>query len=366
MNNHDGPQPTDGNGRDVYRNTLTIGSPAVADNLSVTAGSIGGVACVDGDPNPDAGAYGIHDVITRDGGTVCLYLPASAGDEVIRLTANGEEYGKSYTRTNSHDNPATQLLLCEIKLDKTDMQTFTAQDYGYAAQTPLTVTVTNAGSNATGILLTVSLTGDDANAFELQGTPIPPIAAGGSATFNVVPKTGLAASSCTATVEVSGANVVPALFQVSFTVNKKNITVSGGTVSPKTYDGTTVATVTGLAFGGLVLPDDNSNFVIDTDYKITADFTDASAGAGDRTVQVTVALENTAKANNYNLTGVPYDLTGQTIAKKNMTVTGGTVSPKTYDGTTVATVGGVSFGGLVSPDDNSNFVIDTDYKITAA
>lgn len=80
--------------------------------------------------------------------------------------------------------------------------TFTAATEGYAAQTPLTVTVTNNGNAAIGAL-NVTLSGDKANAFTLSTNKIDGITVGNTATFTVAPITGLAAGTYTATVTVS-------------------------------------------------------------------------------------------------------------------------------------------------------------------
>ncbi|MDR1601381.1 MAG: YDG domain-containing protein, partial [Tannerella sp.] len=108
-------------------------------------------------------------------------------------------------------------------------------------------------------------------------------------------------------------------FDVSFTVKKKDITVSGATIAAKTYDGTTAVTVTGVTFDGLK---NSETLAIDTDYEVTsAAFDDADAGNANRTVEMTVTLKSTATANNYNLTnGTNYPLTGQTIAKATPTL----------------------------------------------
>ena len=94
--------------------------------------------------------------------------------------------------------------------------TFPAANRDYPPQTPHSVTV-NAGNQATGTL-TVALSGANANSFELSRTSIPNIPANGNATFTVAPRTGLAAGTYTATVTVSGVNVVSRSFVVSFSV----------------------------------------------------------------------------------------------------------------------------------------------------
>jgi hypothetical protein len=107
-----------------------------------------------------------------------------------------------------------------ISLNPSGTHTFTAAAYGYGAQSARSVTVNNTGINATGTLA-VALSGTNASTyFTLSTTSISSIAAGGNATFTVVPNTGLNAGTYTATVTVSGSNSISASFSVSFTVNR--------------------------------------------------------------------------------------------------------------------------------------------------
>jgi methionine-rich copper-binding protein CopC len=353
-------QPKNGNNVNVYLNTLTVGIPEVA-NTAISAGSINSVACAQ-TPNAATGVYGIKDVKTDDAGKVYFFLPASTVSQPVILTASGATYGKYYQRNANNSNAATLAPPYSIALSPTGTQTFTAAAYGYSAQTAKTITIASAGYQATGAL-TVALSGTNATSwFTLSGsTSISTIAAGGSATFTVAPKTGLAAGTYTATVTVSGTNVATQSFGVSFTVNKKDITVSDGTISAKTYNGATAATVTGVTFSGLI---NSETFTKDADYSVTsAAFNSADAGSN-KTVTMTVTLKNTTKAGNYNLTnGTGYSLSGQSIAKKNITVSGGTISAKTYNGATAATVTGVTFSGL---ENSESLAISTDYSVTSA
>nr|WP_281272223.1 cadherin-like beta sandwich domain-containing protein [Paenibacillus flagellatus] len=104
-----------------------------------------------------------------------------------------------------------------IGLSESGNHNFGFSTAGYAAQTPHTVTVSNTGTGVTGTL-TVALSGTDAIAFTLSKTSISSIAASGSDSFSVVPNTGLAAGSYSATVTVSGGSVTSKSFTVSFTV----------------------------------------------------------------------------------------------------------------------------------------------------
>jgi hypothetical protein len=133
MSNSYGPRPTNGY-EDVYLNTLTIGN--VGDNVLVTAGRIDGVECIDGAPDASAGEYGIHDVITRDGGKVYFYLPATGGDEkgVLLKVEDGTEYAEIFERVEDDTNQET--LITE------ELLVVSAAPTGYDAPIDGNVTIT--------------------------------------------------------------------------------------------------------------------------------------------------------------------------------------------------------------------------------
>lgn len=98
------------------------------------------------------------------------------------------------------------------------------------------------------------------------------------------------------------------------TITKKPLTISGATISAKAYDGTTAIDlnkVTLVNFDGLM---NSETLALNTDFQVTAaSYTsDAFAGAGKAT-SITVALENTAKANNYEFTGGAETYVGATV-----------------------------------------------------
>jgi uncharacterized repeat protein (TIGR02543 family) len=139
----------------------------------------------------------------------------AAGTYTDTLTITGDN-GISLTAGLSFKvNPATY----GIDLDKTGIHTFAGKTAGYDSVTPLTVTITNIGNQATGDL-TCALGGTDPDSYTLSKTAVDSIAVGGSDTFTVAPKTGLAAGIYTATVTVSGGgNITAQTFTVSFTVD---------------------------------------------------------------------------------------------------------------------------------------------------
>ncbi|MDR0711612.1 MAG: YDG domain-containing protein, partial [Prevotellaceae bacterium] len=141
-------------------------------------------------------------------------------------------------------------------------------------------------------------------------------------------------------------------------VTPKAIQISGATIAAKAYDGATTATVTGVTFSGLP---SGATLTLGTDYTATATFGDATVGTG-KTVTVTVTLTEAA-TESYTLTGTTYQLTGQTIGKRNITIDGAAIDAKTYDGTIDATVTGVVFSDLPS---GVTLAPGTDYTATAA
>jgi uncharacterized repeat protein (TIGR02543 family) len=144
-----------------------------------------------------------------------------------------------------------------VTLNTGSTHTFPGVPHGYGAQTPLTVTVTNSGTQPTGTL-TVALSGTGASAFTLSGTSIPSINSPGSDTFNITPATGLGTGSYSATVTVSGANGISANFGLSFDVgyslsfdSQGGSTVTAQLVSPgATASVPTAPTKSGDIFGG--------------------------------------------------------------------------------------------------------------------
>lgn len=147
-------------------------------------------------------------------------------------------------------------------------------------------------------------------------------------------------------------------YDVTLTITPKKLTITGATIGDKTYDGTTDATVTYVTFGGLIAGESISG----ADYTATATFYDANAGT-DKIISLTVIVdEGSLVLQNYSLPDEATDLEGYTISKREITVTGGTVPDKTYDGTRSGTVTAVTFGGLIEAD---SLIIGKDFTATA-
>ena len=107
-----------------------------------------------------------------------------------------------------------------IELSQVKMHVFDSVEYGYDKKIPLLVTVTNRG-NQTIPELTIEVTGENADAFEISRVSTYNLGIIDFDYFTVVPRLELAVGTYTATVVVSGENDISENFSVSFTVNPK-------------------------------------------------------------------------------------------------------------------------------------------------
>jgi hypothetical protein len=123
------------------------------------------------------------------------------------------------------------------------------------------------------------------------------------------------------------------------TVTAKGLTITGISISNKTYDGNATATITGTAaYSGLV--NSESFSVTGTP---SASFSNKNVANG----KTVTFLGYTAPSSNYSITQ-PTGLTAD-ISAKELTITSPAVSSKVYDGTTSATITG-TLSGVVSGD----------------
>ena len=140
----------------------------------------------------------------------------------------------------------------------------------------------------------------------------------------------------------SAYNTLAGNTQNTVTLTPKALTVTGITISAKTYDGTTSATVTGGSLVG-VATGDTANVTLAQ----SASFTSANA-ANNVAVTMVDSISGTASGN-YTLVQ-PTGITAN-IARKAITVGGTSVAAnKVYDGTTTATVSGGTLSGVITAD----------------
>ncbi|MCL2530187.1 MAG: S8 family serine peptidase, partial [Coriobacteriia bacterium] len=153
-------------------------APANASNKSVTwTSSDTAVATVDNN--------GVVTAVSAGLATITVITADGAMEEACTVTVT----------------PVTR----SISLNRSGTYTFPAQNVGYGAQTPLSVTVTNTGNQPTGIL-NVERGGTNASSFAISTTSLASLDPGGDTSFTVVPNTALAAGTYTATITVNGQN----------------------------------------------------------------------------------------------------------------------------------------------------------------
>jgi hypothetical protein len=140
---------------------------------------------------------------------VCILIAAFAScDNHVYIPAS----------INTPYNPAVPGPdIYSITLSQSGTYVFAVASPGYGTVSPLTVTVTNTGTQATGALNAV-LSGTGAGNFAISDSFLADIPAGGSASFIVGPKANLPIGTYKVTVSVSGGNGLGASFDVSFLV----------------------------------------------------------------------------------------------------------------------------------------------------
>jgi autotransporter-associated beta strand protein len=128
---------------------------------------------------------------------------------------------------------------------------------------------------------------------------------------------------------------------VGFNIAKKSLTIGSVVAASKVYDGLDSASISGESLVG-VAGADVVNLVRGSGFSAT--FADDNVGTG-KVITVAGFELGGAKAGNYVLAGQPSGLTAD-ITKKTVTITGLSVTTKTYDQSKAATLSGVGSIGL--------------------
>ena len=202
-------------------------------------------------------------------------------------TINGDSYDGKYDGSSKtvlkfvHESTAPTA---DISLSETGTVDFGSMEAGYTtAPTAETVTITNSGTADTGPL-TIALDGANKTDFTLSKTSITDIAASGTDTFTVQPKTGLTVGIYNATVKVSGPGVTEQSFDVKFIVTAPLTPIAVPTANSVTYDGTEktgVSDGTGYTLSGTYKATDvgatdyTATATLDSGFKWTDNTTDA-------------------------------------------------------------------------------------------
>jgi len=266
--------------------------------ISYANGSNTGFFAVDGVTvvfAPKPADFTAPDSLTYDG-TAKAYTKPSDMDATIYYE------GIDPTTYTSSDTAPTDVGAYKVTANVTENDAYcaaTGLEIGMMTITPKTITESMFGEisaqSYTGQKITPPVTVTDGTALTKD-------------TDYTVSYSELATVTDGGTVTVTGMGNYTGGVTKNFTVSPLTLTITAATVEPKTYDGTTTATVTGVT-----LSSDVDSMVMGTDFTAAGTFDDKNAGSG-RSVTITVTLGNTDKAKNYNVSG-NYTLANQTIAK---------------------------------------------------
>jgi hypothetical protein len=129
--------------------------------------------------------------------------------------------------------------------------------YGYTQPEKESVPISNIGLNTQTVSAIVMEKGDE-SPFVLDAEDISnKIAVRNVMSFFIQPKAGLNAGSYTDTVVITHNGDKTTVFDISFTIDPKEISITGLTVQDREYDGTTTAATSGTAsLQGLITDDD--------------------------------------------------------------------------------------------------------------
>jgi len=245
-------------------------------------------------------------------------IPLTEGQ--VTITVSYTEGGVAKTTTfdvTVMPPPAHGISLSAVAFDDAD--------YGYAAISAQTVTVTNIGTQATGDLAIVI---DPADGFDLSASTIDGIAAGGTGSFTITPKIDLVVGTYSAIITVSNSdNGISETLSVSFTVNKADPIVTWPTAAAITYGAALSASelIGGIGAG-------------------TFDWTDD-------TIIPTVANSG------YQVTFTPTDVDNYNTVAKTVDIT---VSKATPIVTTWPTAAAITYGAALSTSTLSGGVVSVD------
>ncbi|WP_298223862.1 YDG domain-containing protein, partial [Flavobacterium sp.] len=256
------------------------------------------------------------DVVTLGGTPVATFASSAVGTaisvSVTGYTISGAGAG-NYTLTQ----PSLTADITSTPAPVISSTLTASAVYGTPASTyTITASESPTSYNATGLPAGLSV---NTSTGEITGTPT---AAPG--TFNVTISATNAGGTGSATLV--------------YTITAKNLTVTGATVTSKTYDRTTTATISGSTLVGVFGADVVS---------ISTTGTFASATAGTGILVTSTQTLGGAAAGNYTLT-LPLGLTGN-ITPLALTIATPVAANKVFDGNNTATITG-TLTGVIAPD----------------
>jgi len=215
-----------------------------------------------------------------------------------------------------------------VMLSSYPIHRFPTRAVGYTYVPTLSVAVANAGRTNIIVPLTVTLSGPDADEFELDLNMPPGIIAVGDSladAFFIVPRIGLDAGTYTATVTVGGIGINTETFDVSFTVLPNSIEYAAVSFADAVFNGNPHTPSMTVTLQGEVL-------VEDVDFVIESWNNNINAGNSSSANPPSVTIRG---INNFDYTG-SVATREFTIRPRPVSVTipGGFRITKVYDGTT--------------------------------
>ncbi len=145
--------------------------------------------------------------------TIRITDATPAGNHPLSVTVDGTTSGNFYLSVD----PAIRSII----LSQTAQCVFEEITAGYAPVEEHSITVINTGNVPSG-LISITLTGENSGSFVLFDTELSSIGLDHTVDFTVRPKDNLLPGEYTATVTVSGTDITPLSFEVSFRVNPRS------------------------------------------------------------------------------------------------------------------------------------------------
>jgi hypothetical protein len=331
--------PTTASASTIYTVTVTNACGSTTTTIDVivngqsTVATLSGTATITSDNSTNlqvaiTGGTSPYTVELTDGTTPFTVTGYNSNDNIsVSPTVNPTTYSLvSVTSANGclgTGNTGTAVITVNPALGTPVINsTLTASAiYGTLIATTYTITATNSPTSysATGLPTGLNV---NTSTGEISGTPT---AVPGN--YNVI----ISATNGSGT----GSDILV------YTIGQKPLTVTDATGDNKEYNQTTAATISNSTLVGVIAAD-NGNVTISN----TGTF--ASANVANGIVITSTQTLGGSAASKYSLT-VPTGLTGN-ITPKPLTVTGASVTPKSYDGNTTATVTGGTLNGVIAPD----------------
>ncbi len=344
-----------GTGYGAQQSFTTLAPPSAPTITSITPGDSLLIVAFDA-PASDGGAVITNYEYSTDDGAIFTANSPPSTDTSLTITGlnNGNQYDVRIRAVNAAGFGASSNLVAGTPAAPTSPVILVSGSLGEmttvygSASAAQTFTVS-------GSVLTGDLTVSAPNGFEVStaaesgyaGSVTLEETDGSIATTTVYVR--LAATSAAATysgdvtITGGGADSVT-VATVSSTVSPKTLTITGLTGESKIYDSTPAAIATGTAtLNGVVNGDDTALAGVPM---FTFDI--ATIGT-DIPISVTGYTLAGTTAGNYTLVQ-PVGLTADITAKE-LTVTGASVTTKTYDGTTTAAITGAELVGVVGGDE---------------